>query len=68
MMTKEKKNRVISIICIFITIISLTVIVFLTIQYVKLKTELDGYKDSSPSAASLRIESSNDENGILQLY
>ena len=68
MMSKEKKNRVLSVVFIFVTIISVTVIVFLTIQYVKLKTELDGYKNPSSSATALRVESEQNEDEILQLY
>lgn len=58
-----KKNRRITIISIIVTIISLTVTIFLAINYIKLKTESDRYENSQT-----RLRYNDEENSRNILY
>ena len=57
-----KKNKRITIISIIVTIISLTVTIFLAINYIKLKNESDRYENSQ---TNLRYNDEENSRDIL---
>ena len=57
-----KKNKRITIISIIVTIISLTVTIFLAVNYIKLKSESDRYENSQ---TSLRYNDEENSRDIL---
>ena len=58
-----KKNKRITIISIIVTIISLTVTIFLAVNYIKLKNESDRYENSQTN-----IRYNDEENSRDILY
>ena len=57
-----KKNKRITIISIIVTIISLTVTIFLAVNYIKLKNEIDRYENSQ---TNLRYNDEENSRDIL---
>ncbi|MCI5630845.1 MAG: hypothetical protein SO292_03305 [Bacilli bacterium] len=57
-----KKNKRITIISIIVTIISLTVTIFLAVNYIKLKNESDRYENSQ---TNLRYNDEENSRDIL---
>ncbi|MCI7622286.1 MAG: hypothetical protein MSS73_04000 [Bacilli bacterium] len=57
-----KKNKRITIISILVTIISLTVTIFLAVNYIKLKNESDRYENSQ---TNLRYNDEENSRDIL---
>ena len=57
-----KKNKRITIISIIVTIISLTVTIFLAVNYIKLKNESDRYENSQ---TNLRYNDEENSRNIL---
>lgn len=57
-----KKNKRITIISIIVTIISLTVTIFLAVNYIKLKNESDKYENSQ---TNLRYNDEENSRDIL---
>ena len=57
-----KKNKRITIISIIVTIISLTVTIFLSVNYIKLKNESDRYENSQ---TNLRYNDEENSRDIL---
>ena len=57
-----KKNKRITIISIIVTIISLTVTIFLAVNYIKLKSESDRYENSQ---TNLRYNDEENSRDIL---
>ena len=55
-----KKNKRITIISIIVTIISLTVTIFLAVNYIKLKNESDRYENYQPNLRYNDEENSRD--------
>jgi hypothetical protein len=67
-MTPEKKNRILSIIFAAVTIVSLALTVFLLINYLRVKAEIDSMKSSSNSSQSMKLPEVNSESGQIIIY
>ncbi len=59
-MTKEKKNRLLTIILLFVTAICIAVTIFLAIKYCQLRNEIENYTSQTSYLNNLLLSLAND--------